>query len=148
MYRHVLQSVVCLVLLWQGSVTAGSEAFIVTERFAPEIAPASASSLAFVVTDRDSPLPIAGVAEPGSANTPRPVVWFYSAKWCVPCQVARQELERAHLPFELRVVDVTQGGQPDYVDGIPYFEWKSPRGRWFAKWTNAADLIKRWELTR
>lgn len=148
MSRHVLRSAICLALIWPTSFVAGAESFAVTERFKAEFVVEDANSPAFVVTDRASPLPAMTDTAGGSTTTPRPIVRVYSAKWCVPCRIARQELERASLPFELQVVDVTLGGQPGYVDEIPYFEWQTPRGRWFAKWTSVADLVKRWELTR
>ena len=123
------------------SLACGADRFLVTERDTSGFVIGEYyRATAFVITDRELP-----GAPP--AATLRPIVLLYSARCCAPCRAARQELERSRLPFELRVKDVTTGGQPGYVDSLPYFEWESPRGRWFAKWTSAADLVNRWELT-
>jgi len=99
----------------------------------------------FVVTDRPE---AAFVVTDNGVATKKPVVILYSAQWCVPCRVARSELERADLPFRIEIKDVTNGGQPAYVDGIPYFEWRSPSGHWFAKWESVADLVGRWKASQ
>ena len=141
MPHRVPQSVIGLLLFWPAWFTAGPERFTVTDRsHSGFVVESPTHSAEFVVTDRAAP-------QVKSVATPRPIVLLYSARWCAPCRAARQELDKADLPFEIRVVDVTDGGQPAYVDGIPYFEWQTPRGRWFARWTNVADLVKRWELT-
>ncbi len=145
MPHQVLKSVISLLLLWHACFASGTERFIVTDRRPSEfIVEYLAHSADFVVTDREPP-DIKPTHKP--AVTPRPIVLLYSAKWCAPCRAARQALDKAALPFEIRVVDVTEGGQPAYVDGIPYFEWQTRRGRWFGKWTTVEDLVKRWELT-
>ena len=145
MPHRVSQSVIGLLLLWPACFANGTERFVVTERAASGFVVVHLTHSAdFVVTDREPP----GIRPSHKpAVTPRPIVLLYSARWCAPCRAARQELDKADLPFEIRVVDVTDGGQPTYVDSLPYFEWRSPRGRWFAKWTSVEDLIKRWELT-
>ena len=142
MRRHMLQLSSGMLLFWTAAFAAAGERFIVTDHDTSGFVVEHRDGVAkFVVTDRALP-----VTKP--VPTPRPVVLLYSATWCTPCRVARQELERSRLPFEIRVVDVTEGGLPEYVDSIPYFEWHSSRGRWFAKWTSVAELIRRWELTR
>lgn len=142
MSRQILKFMATMGLAGLHSLACGADRFLVTERDTSGFVISEQShSTAFVVTDRELPL-----AQP--AATRRPIVRLYSARWCAPCRAARQELERTRLPFEVRVVDVTAGGQPGYVDSLPYFEWDSPRGRWFAKWASAADLVSRWELTQ
>ena len=142
MRRRMLHLFSGMLLFWTAAFATAGERFIVTEHDTSGFVVEHRVGVAeFVVTDRALPVstPVA---------TKRPVVLLYSATWCTPCRIARRELERSQLPFEIRVVDVTAGGQPEYVDSIPYFEWHSPRGRWFAKWTSVAELIRRWELTR
>lgn len=142
MSHFVRQIAGCSLLIWTAAVVCGADRFIVTEHDTSGFIVAHrAGSAEFLVTDRAWP-------ETKPVTRQRPIVWLYSATWCIPCRIARQELERSVLPFAVRVVDVTSGGQPAYVDSIPYFEWDSPRGRRFAKWTSAAELIKRWELTQ
>jgi hypothetical protein len=141
MSRRMLKFMGTMWLAGLHSLACGADRFLVTERDTSGfVINEHSHGTAFVVTDRELP------GTPPAA-TRRPIVLLYSARWCAPCRAARQELERSRLPFEVRVVDVTVGGQPGYVDSLPYFEWDSPRGRWFAKWTSAADLVKRWELT-
>lgn len=142
MLRRILPHSGLALILWPASIIYGADRFIITEHdtwgFVVE---QRAGPPEFVVTDRELP-----------SNKPvtvkRPIVLLYSATWCAPCRAARQELERSRLPFDIRVVDVTHGGQPEYVDSIPYFEWDSPRGRRYAKWSSVNDLVKRWELSQ
>lgn len=142
MKRPIVQTVALALLIWPTSVVFCADPFIVTERDTSGfVVEHHAGPLQFIVTDREPQL-----VKP--AATKRPIVLLYSATWCAPCRAARQELERSRLPFEIRVVDVTAGGQPEYVDSMPYFEWESPRGRWFANWSGVGNLVKRWELTQ
>ncbi|MDB5338686.1 MAG: hypothetical protein JWN70_4305 [Planctomycetaceae bacterium] len=142
MHRHLLRVPAFVLLTCPASVVLCADRFIVTEHDTSGfVVEHHAGPGQFIVTDREPPL-----TKPVTIK--RPVVLLYSASWCAPCRVARQELERSRLPFDIRVIDVTNGGQPEYVDSIPYFEWDSPRGRRFAKWSSVSDLVKRWELTR
>ncbi len=142
MLRRRLQISGIALIVWPASIVYGADRFIITEHDTSGfVVEQRAGPAEFIVTDRE---PLS--TKPTTVQ--RPVVLLYSATWCAPCRAARQELERSRLPFDIRVVDVTHGGQPEYVDSIPYFEWDSPRGRRYAKWSSVSDLVKRWELTQ
>ncbi|MES2793813.1 MAG: thioredoxin family protein [Planctomycetota bacterium] len=131
-----------------GSPAGAAERFIITERETSSFVVAQyVPPVEFVVTDRL----VSAAVKPGeieTAATRRPVVILYTATWCAPCRAARQALQQSRLPFDLQFIDITHGGQPAYVDSIPYFEWDAPGGRRFAKWTNVAELVRRWQLTQ
>lgn len=145
MPRHTL-SIAMLVAV--GLPAGAAERFIITERETSSFVVAQyVPPVEFVVTDRL----VSAAVKPGeieTAATRRPVVILYTATWCAPCRAARQALQQSRLPFDLQFIDVTHGGQPAYVDSIPYFEWDAPGGRRFAKWTNVAELVRRWQLTQ
>jgi thiol-disulfide isomerase/thioredoxin len=141
--------ILCIAMLAAMGLPAGAtERFIITEHETLSFVVAQyVPPVEFVVTDRLAPT-VFKAGEIDTAVTRRPVVIFYTATWCAPCRAARQALQQSRLPFDLQFIDVTHGGQPAYVDSIPYFEWDAPGGRRFAKWANVAELVRRWQLTQ
>lgn len=95
---------------------------------------------------RPEPSNLPSVQKPHSE---RPRVTMYSATWCVPCQKAKAELQGKSLPFELKIVDVSHGGQPDWCDSIPAFAWQV-RGqtRYVLGFPGVTKLIAIWQTTR
>lgn len=79
----------------------------------------------------------------------KPVVTMYWATWCQPCGPAKDELKKADLPFDLKFVDVTNGGHPDWCDRIPAFAWDAQgQTRYVIGFTGVDQLVARWKKTR
>lgn len=56
-----------------------------------------------------------------------PHVRFYSATWCKYCPQTKRQIDQARkaglLPFDVDLIDVSNGGQPEWCDTIPTFAW-------------------------
>lgn len=86
--------------------------------------------------------------EPKPKAESRPVVLMYSASWCAPCQHAKAELREAKLPFDIKYVDVSNGGQPAWCESIPAFSWQhKSQTRYVLGFTSVARLIEQWKAT-
>lgn len=81
----------------------------------------------------------------------KPVVNLYSATWCGPCQAAKAELKAAakDLPFTVRIVDVSNGGQPGYVTSLPWVSWPKAEGEvWQRSYPGVKELVEQWQATQ
>lgn len=91
--------------------------------------------------------PLTPVEKPKAES--RPVVRMYTATWCGPCQQAKANLRGADLPFDLQMVDVSNGGHPAWCDSIPAFAWEhNGQTRFILGFPGVKQLISRWETTR
>lgn len=81
----------------------------------------------------------------------KPVVNLYSATWCAPCQRAKAELKAAanDLPFTVRIVDVSNGGQPAYVESLPWVSWPKAEGEvWQRSYPGVKELVSQWKQSQ
>jgi len=88
-------------------------------------------------------------AKPPAKSTS--VVNLYSATWCAPCQAAKAELKAAakDLPFTVRIVDVSNGGQPGYVKSLPWVSWPKAEGEvWQRSYPGVKELVSEWQNTQ
>lgn len=84
-----------------------------------------------------------------AAPVSKPLVTMYGAAWCQPCGPAKDELKKADLPFEIKYVDVTNGGQPDWCDKVPAFGWDAHgRTRYVIGFPGVKQLVSRWKQTQ
>lgn len=62
-----------------------------------------------------------------AASTVKPVVLMYTASWCAPCQIAKQQLAAAaakgELPFTIQEVDIDI--DRGYQGAVPHFAYKN-----------------------
>lgn len=107
-----------------------------------------AKAAAAIAINLPSVAPATISQEPRTKNQERPLVTFYCASWCVPCQQAKAELNDVKLPFDIKIIDVSNGGQPDWCDSLPAFAWDHKgQTRYVLGWPGVKKLIKQWEAT-
>lgn len=85
----------------------------------------------------------------------RPVVTGYSTKACsregYPCHTAKEALKAAEkdLPFQVKWVDISNGGGPPWCDRTPAFEWETPtRVRYTLGWYGVKELTELWKANQ
>jgi thiol-disulfide isomerase/thioredoxin len=83
------------------------------------------AAAAIAITDAPKGKPIPAKAQ----SKVKPVVRFYTASWCKPCQVAKAELakvDKSQLPFEIVEVDISDpdAPRPTWCKTIPSFAWE------------------------
>ena len=60
----------------------------------------------------------------------RKLVTMFTATWCGKCGVEKAKIQAAGtLPFDVRLVDVSDGGQPGWVTSLPTFWWADNNGQ-------------------
>jgi len=83
----------------------------------------------------------------------RPVVRLYTATWCSPCHGVKDDIKAARkaglLPFDVDLVDVSNGGHPEWCDTIPAFAWDVNGQAYYVQDYQSVDiLVRRWRASQ